>query len=412
MHPVTQTFRDATLERAYLDHSADSSRRAYRIVGVLIAVGAIGAYLADRSMFGSDANVEVMHRARQVVMFPVIALGIAFGYAPARWFRRWWREAVCVVVLAILVTPAIAVLLLPDPERLDNTAAYISVVAVMVAAGVMFSIGFLHVLVTTLVVLAALVRAIADWPGYSGDAASWLVMAAGVAMFAAYQTNLRDRLAFAAQYRLDEERARSDRLLRNVLPGPIADRLMAGEARIADRFEAATVLFADLVGFTTLAARLTPEALVAALDEVFSAFDDIAARHGLEKIKTIGDAYLVVGGVPTPREDHAVAVAHMALEMRALIAAQRFGAGHQLELRIGLHSGPLVAGVIGKQKFIYDLWGDTVNTASRMESSGVASAIQVTGDTEALLRGRFTLEPRGKIAVKGKGELDTWMLVA
>jgi len=409
MHRVTQTFRDAELERAYLDHSARASRRTFRLLSALAFLATIGAWFSDPGMFGTEANVEVMHRGRAMFMLPVLVLGVAFAYAPVSWFRRGWRVAVVIVAFTMVGLPGLISMRIPDPGALDIASAYISLCTVLVMVAVVMPIGFAYVVAAVGTSGAAMVTVASTWPTYHGDAPGWIVVSAALSLSTGYQVNLRDRLAFAAQYRLDEERARSEGLLRNVLPAPIAERLKAGETRIADRFERATVLFADLVGFTQLAAKLEPEALVAALDEVFSAFDDIAARHGLEKIKTIGDAYLVVGGVPTPRDDHAVAVAEMALEIRALIARKQF-AGHQLEVRIGLHSGPLVAGVIGKQKFIYDLWGDTVNTASRMESSGVAGAIQVTGATEALLRDRFTLESRGTVTVKGKGELETWLL--
>jgi len=218
----------------------------------------------------------------------------------------------------------------------------------------------------------------------------------------------RRELALALRH----EHARSERLLLNVLPVEIAERLKDAPGTIADRFDHATVLFADIAGFTPMSAQLSPQELVATLDEIFSAFDDIAHRHQLEKIKTIGDAYMVVGGVPRPRADHAQAVALMALEMCELVAARRFAGGRDLALRIGVHTGEVVAGVIGKKKFSYDLWGDTVNTASRMESHSVPGGIQVSEATRAALGDGFVLEARGTIEVKGKGPMRTWWLKA
>jgi class 3 adenylate cyclase len=229
-------------------------------------------------------------------------------------------------------------------------------------------------------------------------------------MVAAYNLEQFKRRAFVYRRLLDRERARAELLLENMLPGPIAERLEAKPGRIADHIGEITVLFADIVGFTPLSERLPPAELVALLDEIFSGFDDLAKRHGLEKIKTIGDAYMVVGGAPTARLDHAVAVAAMALEMNDLVAARATNDGAPLALRIGIHSGPAVAGVIGKQKYTYDLWGDTVNTASRMESHGVAGEIQVTQETRDLLEGRYLLEPRGVLPIKGKGEMPTFFL--
>ena len=207
------------------------------------------------------------------------------------------------------------------------------------------------------------------------------------------------------------EQDRSERLLLNVLPAPIAARLKQGEAVIADRFQEVTVLFVDLVDFTRSSDRSTPERVVQVLDDLFTAFDRLAERHGLEKIKTIGDAYMAVGGLPEPRPDHARAVAEMALALREETARHRDPSGQPLALRIGIDTGPVVAGVIGTTKFSYDLWGDTVNTASRMESSGVPGCIQVTERTYRRLRDGYRFERRGPIQVKGKGELVTWFLV-
>ena len=207
------------------------------------------------------------------------------------------------------------------------------------------------------------------------------------------------------------EQDRSERLLLNVLPAPIAARLKQGEAVIADRFPEVTVLFVDLVDFTRSSDRSTPERVVQVLDDLFTAFDRLAERHGLEKIKTIGDAYMAVGGLPEPRPDHAEAVAEMALALREETARHLDPSGQPLALRIGIDTGPVVAGVIGTTKFSYDLWGDTVNTASRMESQGVAGCIQVTERTYRRLRDGYRFERRGPIQVKGKGELVTWFLL-
>ncbi len=221
-----------------------------------------------------------------------------------------------------------------------------------------------------------------------------------------------------AEERLAEEHARSERLLLNILPGVISERLKnaplgsADREAIADGFAEVTVVFADIVGFTELSQTLDPASLVKMLNRIFSAFDDLAGRYGLEKIKTIGDCYMVASGLPSARPDHAQAAARMALGMRAALDAVNKEEGYTLRIRIGLHSGPVVAGVIGKSKFIYDLWGDTVNTASRMESSGIPDEIQVTRATYDRLKDEFDLEPRGTIKVKGKGDMETFMLRA
>jgi adenylate cyclase len=214
-----------------------------------------------------------------------------------------------------------------------------------------------------------------------------------------------------ARAALAAERERSERLLLNVLPEPIAERLKAEEGVIAERHDAVTVLFADLVGFTEHTAGMPAEDLVRLLDEIFSTFDRLVDAEGLEKIKTIGDAYMVAGGLPEPRDDHAEAVARVALAMRREVAAIA-GRGRDpwLKIRIGIDSGPVVAGVIGHRKFIYDIWGDTVNTASRMESHGLPGEIQVTSRLSVQLKDSFVLEPRGAIDVKGKGRMETFLL--
>jgi adenylate cyclase len=210
---------------------------------------------------------------------------------------------------------------------------------------------------------------------------------------------------------LEVERAKSERLLLNVLPASVASRLKESDQVIADGFAAATVLFADIVGFTPLAQSLPPADAVVLLDRVFAGWDELAERHGVEKIKTIGDAYMVAGGLPAPRADHAEAIADLALEMGAEAERWAGESGLPLEVRIGIDTGPVVAGVIGRAKFTYDLWGDTVNTASRMESHGVPGAIQVTERAYERLRDRYELRRRGTIEVKGKGPMTTYLLL-
>ena len=223
---------------------------------------------------------------------------------------------------------------------------------------------------------------------------------------------LFDDDAIRAEDNLAVEHDRSERLLLNILPASISTRLKGGQQSIADGFAEVTVLFADIVGFTELSQRMPPADLVRVLNEVFSRFDELAEKHGLEKIKTIGDAYMVAAGLPVPRADHAVAATRMALEMGAALESVNRAQGTTLEVRIGLNSGPVVAGVIGKKKFIYDLWGDTVNTASRMESHGVKGAVHVSAETAKHLGAGFVLEDRGTIAVKGKGEMRTYLVTS
>lgn len=217
--------------------------------------------------------------------------------------------------------------------------------------------------------------------------------------------------AAQAEQALEQEYEYSERLLENLLPKAVADRLKNTDTIVlADQVEAATILFADIVNFTPRVSRWQPDEVVQFLNRVFLAFDDLAARLGLEKIKTIGDAYMVAGGLPEPRADHAEAMAEMALEILSMCTRLSQEIGETVEVRIGMDSGPVIAGVIGSRKLLYDVWGDTVNTAARMESHGMPSRIQVDDRLKQKLEDRYTFERRGEIVVKGKGPMTVWFL--
>ncbi len=219
-----------------------------------------------------------------------------------------------------------------------------------------------------------------------------------------------EREVLRSEHELLGARDVSDRLLHAVLPEKIANQLRASERMIADRHPEVTVLFADIAGFTPWAAQQDPEVVVSLLEKIFSRFDAQVARDGAEKIKTIGDAYMVISGAPDPRADHAHVIAGLALALRDEVDAIRDKTGIPLSLRIGIHSGPVIAGVIGALRFSYDVWGDTVNTASRMESHGKPGRIQLSADTRARLGNDFVFEARGPVYIKGKGEMETWWL--
>jgi adenylate cyclase len=211
---------------------------------------------------------------------------------------------------------------------------------------------------------------------------------------------------------LKDEKAESERLLLNILPEPIAERLKREPGVIADHFDSVSVLFADIVGFTPLSETMSAEEMVEWLNQVYSAVDILVQDHGVEKIRTIGDGYMVAAGVPFPRDDHAPALTSLALDMRVHFEGLEPVHGQRVEFRIGINSGPVVGGVIGTYKFQYDLWGDTVNTAARMESHGVPGRIHISQATRDLLNDGFICEHRGLIDVKGKGEMDTWFVEA
>ena len=205
--------------------------------------------------------------------------------------------------------------------------------------------------------------------------------------------------------------AKSESLLLNILPKEIVAILKDDQRTIASHFDGASILFADMVDFTPMSAEMSPVEMVDLLNEIFSHFDLLVEKSQLEKIKTVGDCYMVAAGVPRPRPDHATAILRLALDMRDYVRSQTFNASRPVSFRIGINSGPVLAGVIGRKKFIYDLWGDAVNTASRMESHGQSGIIQITRATYELARDDFMCEPRGTVNVKGKGEMEVWSVV-
>jgi adenylate cyclase len=245
-----------------------------------------------------------------------------------------------------------------------------------------------------------------DW--FTSTMLALNIVVGGAIVFTLLAVFASQRSAALAALRV--EQAKAENLLLNILPRSIADKLKAQTQPIADQFVSASILFADVVDFTPWSERRSPADVVGYLDHLFSHFDDLAERHGLEKIKTIGDCYMVAAGVPTPRPDHARALGLMALDMLEAMRSDDEVGHLGLELRVGINSGPVVAGVIGRKRFLYDLWGDAVNTASRMESQGTPGRIQITRATYELLAEDFECEPRGTIVVKGKGEVEVWYL--
>jgi adenylate cyclase len=269
--------------------------------------------------------------------------------------------------------------------------------------------------VLTVLIFALLV--VLDPPVAPAMAETWaadlLIVASfgGLVAFAVWVVWYQRRLTDTAEAELIEANAQSERLLLNILPADIADRLRAGEYPIADAKPDVTVLFADIVGSTAITDSLTATDLVTTLDGLFSSFDDIASEHGLEKIKTVGDGYFAVAGLASEDHSHTRSAADAALSMREHLKEHRFPGMGETQMRFGLHTGPVMAGVIGKHKFSYDLWGDTVNTASRMESTSDIGMIQVSQQVYDRLKDRYELEPRGRITVKGKSDMSTYSLI-
>lgn len=411
MHPLTLRFPNADLERAF---KSDYAARSIPQLRAALLAGAVfwcmfGALDHRVSSGGDLAWLRIM---RYWIVFPALIGGFWLTLSRLQQFavrhQQWLVVCVAGVVFGGLASVAAR----------DGIAAEYPRAGLMLAVPLAFAFARLRVPYAAVVAAFAVSSyelAIVVLRATSGFdlfyESLFVVSSVGGGLLIAYALERGVRVEFLQRQEIAAERARSDALLLNVLPAPIADRLKAGYGVIADGFAEVTVLFADITQFTPNSARTTPLELVSILDQVFSRFDELADRHGLEKIKTIGDAYMVVGGLPDARDDHVEAVAEMALEMRACLDDLAWPDGEPIDLRIGIATGAAVAGVIGRRKFAYDLWGDTVNMAARMESHGVPGAIQVTQAVRDALDETHQFEARGEIEVKGIGPVATYLLL-
>jgi class 3 adenylate cyclase len=407
--PLTLRFADPALERAFQAEMAASNGPQARF-GAAVAVG---LWLAAAVIVPAAIDID-----RGFVT--VICLGMAavnlLGVVVSRWATTLDRQQSIGFVLNGLA--GLAVLAIIEASGTSDRYAAPALLLIAIFAFVVIRLRFVFALVAAGTYLVGFAIVVVSRPSGGTALDLFLVSAAVlVGLGATYllERGARDvfaqrRLIEAQAAQLAEAHATSERLLLNILPGPVADRLKTGETTIADGYADATVLFADLVGFTPLAAELSPAETVGLLDRLFSAFDDLVERHGLEKIKTIGDAYMVVGGLPVPSDDHATRVVAMGLDMLDAVASVAVEVGRPLDLRIGVHTGPLVAGVIGTRKFSYDLWGDTVNIASRLESHGVIGAVQMSEATWSRVRGSVDAQPRGPIELKGRGSVEAYLV--
>ena len=410
---LTLRFPDVDVERGFLAGFAAEARLRYRLIVILCLGLWLSFGLVDHRLFHGDALV-IARTLRFAVVTPLLFGAVLFGYSSPRCFTRYWQLVVAMtwgLMTGVLIYWGSIV----DADQIHHSPTAVSL-AILAGYSVTMLRFIYAVPVAALCTLSAtsMYAYMHEPRGLINDSLDtgvvWMLLANVIGMFACYELERFRRDKYAHRLLLDEEQKRAEALLLNILPASMAARIKAGDTELVDACEAVTVLFGDLVGFTALAEQVTPRCLVDTLNDVFTEFDEIAARHGLEKIKTIGDEYMVVGGVPESRTDHAEAVAAMALEMLAAVGRRR-GDDVALGIRIGIHSGPVVAGVIGVNRFSYDVWGDTVNTASRMQSHGLAGAIQVTDATRRHLSRDFELERRGCVDIKGKGQMETFLLV-
>ncbi|MFO7701326.1 MAG: adenylate/guanylate cyclase domain-containing protein [Acidimicrobiia bacterium] len=376
---------------------SDSSRGKRRIVVGYFVLGGASRLYAAAAQFSEGSPVAWVDVVASVAGLVLLAV---LWRKPA-----WFYGIVNVALLGVLIEVLAATVMLGGfvPSDVIILFGILSVIGALIVLrlrdAVLWAIAF-AVTVILGAVLPSVVEPLEAVEGTDGGIAATMI---GVTtfLFLGMAYFVRQRNRFQAQ---------SDDLLHNILPEEIARRLKADSGMIADDYEHASVLFADVVDFTPMSARLSPPELVGLLNSVFTTFDGFVEELGLEKIKTVGDAYMVASGVPRPRPDHAHAIADLALRIRDHTARHTFE-GHTLSMRIGINSGPVVAGIVGTHKFAYDLWGDVVNTASRMEAGGIPGAIQMTPATHELIRDAFECEPRGVITVKGKGEMHTYLLV-
>ncbi|MBK9036818.1 MAG: adenylate/guanylate cyclase domain-containing protein [Myxococcales bacterium] len=403
----TLAFVDRAREAAFLDDYARDVRGFYRIA--MAAVVLLWSASVGFDLQATPADRAPLLAIRFGAVTPVLVAALVVGFLPWPRFLRWWRLAAIVAYAA--VQAGVVALVVYAPGEMSQLVVGGFLLTVLIGAALDLSRAIRIVAVASGGAVAmgvALVRS----PHLTTRAASidllWIAVAVAGAALVAVRLEQARRQRWIDRGLLEYERERTETLLANLLPPPIAERLKEGPRVIADRLAEVTVLFADLKGFSTLSTQITPDELVGRLDRVFSAFDELARVHGLEKIKTIGDAYMAVAGAPAARADHAAAAAAMSQAMLARLRELE----PDLELRVGLASGPAVAGVIGRSKYTYDLWGETVNLASRMESHGVAGRVQIAARTRALLGDAVAVEDRGTIEVKGLGPTATFLLAA
>jgi class 3 adenylate cyclase len=413
LHPLTLQFRDRQLESAfradYFRHSLGNLRFGF-LGGVVLWV-VWGLILHDHLLARADQSFDLA--MRYGVFIPILLLGLGLSFTPA--FERVWEWAVgalAVVTVLAWVYYDTQVLTLPAEY------GYVGLILITAFTYTLLRLRFVLVMIITVVGIAAYLPYAVSAVYISGVktvlATLFPLTFGALGGVAAYRLERFTRLLFLRERQLARERERSDGLLLNVLPQAIVDRLKTEHdgGRIADALDEVSVVFADAVGSTEQAARCSPEAFAETLDQLFRRYEGVSDRYGLEKIKTLGDAYMAVAGAPVPMPDHAPAAADMALEMLTEATQVRWPSGDRVEVRVGIATGPAVAGVIGQRKFAYDLWGDTVNLASRLEANGEPGRILVSEAFARRLGDRYEFGPHRVVDLKGKGPTPARFLLA
>lgn len=406
--PLTLRFRDGALEGAYVHEHNRRAVAPLRVVIGAFIVSLIIPLLGELYGFTVEgwAGYEIYLQTLPFRLGGVIILLTAMALTWAGWAVRNGQVVVASFASALIAVQIPAIDLIGPWILLNLTYANFALTLLIVASGLLFR----HV--TPIALIAGGVIAYAAFRWTENAFAPLVISGAtlGTLLWVTYSIERARREAWAGADALAEEQALTERLLLSVLPPSIATRMRGGETLIADSHDEATVVFADIVNFTPLSASMAPEALVAILDEIFAGFDQIADEHDLEKIKTIGDAYMMAAGLPTERSTDPGHALDAALAMRDWLAEVVDRRGIDISMRAGVHIGPVVAGVIGRSKFVYDLWGDSVNVASRMESTAPVGEIQVTEAVQSRMNAVYEFLPRGAIEVKGKGKMQVWLL--
>lgn len=398
-------FDDADSEREFRAHDDASGLRAAtfaQVVGILFTVVYAGVDFVVLRGFVPGALIV---RAATIGVF-------LLGIVALRRVRTIQDHLQVGIVVLLTIVQVLLVPVLAGVGDFPTTYLMTSATVTLLGAVGLLRLR-MHAAVANTAVFVAVCLTLPGVRGSLEDLGTMVPQIGGLAaisLLTAYALDRLRRIDFLRQREVEQAQARTEEILYNVLPASIADRLRDGATTIADSAASVSVLFSDIVGFTPVSETLTPEALVQLLDEMFRAFDELCDQRGIEKIKTVGDAYMAVAGLPNPDEDHAASMAELALDMQRTVDRLASSWPSPISMRIGISSGPVVAGVIGQRKFIYDLWGDTVNTASRMESSGRPHQIQVSESTHTLLEHRYEFSDPTVVDVKGKGPMTTYFL--
>ena len=405
---LTLRFRDDALEAAYVQESNRRAATPLRVVICAFILSMVTPLLGELYGFSVEgwAGFELYLQALPFRLASIATLVCAVALTFTPWAVRNGQVVVAIFAFALIAIQIPAIELFGDWILLNIAFANFALALLIVASGLLFRN------VTPLAILTVVVifYAAARWMANPFAPLAITTATLTTLLWVAYSIERARREAWAGAQALSDEKMLTERLLLSVLPPSIAQRMRAGETLIADSHDEATVVFADIVNFTPLSASMSAEALVAILDEIFAGFDQIADEYDLEKIKTIGDAYMMAAGLPTERSNDPGHALDAAIAMRDWLAEVAERRDIDISMRAGIHIGPVVAGVIGRSKFVYDLWGDSVNVASRMESTAPVGEIQVTEVVQSRMNAEYAFAPRGVIEVKGKGEMQVWLL--